>query len=173
LHSGYTGNPPRDEHVTGTAMSAILKEPALEFRPMQQDDLAEILDIERESYPFPWTLTIFGDCLHAGYSCWVCLRSGMIEGYGILSIAAGESHLLNLCVRPDSRSRGTGRKLLRHLVAVARRHDADVLFLEVRVSNQVARHVYLSEGFNELGTRRDYYPHDGGREDALIMALAL
>jgi ribosomal-protein-alanine N-acetyltransferase len=154
-------------------MSAILKEPALEFRPMRQEDLAEVIDIECRSYPFPWTQTIFSDCLHAGYSCWVCTRAGIIEGYGIISVAIGESHLLNLCVREESRSCGVGRKMLRHLISIARRHDADILFLEVRVSNLPARKLYENEGFNELGTRRAYYPLDEGREDALILARTL
>ncbi|MDX1698259.1 MAG: ribosomal protein S18-alanine N-acetyltransferase [Thiohalobacterales bacterium] len=154
-------------------MSAILKEPALEFRPMQVDDLAAVLEIERSSYPYPWTQTIFSDCLHAGYSCWVVGRGGIIEGYGVITVAAGESHLLNLCVRPESRGLGIGAKLLRHLVSIARRHDADVIFLEVRPSNEVARKLYQNEGFNELGRRRDYYPTESGREDALILARTL
>jgi len=154
-------------------MSAILKEPAIEFRPMRQEDLAEIIDIERQSYPFPWTQSIFSDCLHAGYSCWVCTGAGIIQGYGIITVAIGESHLLNLCVREESRSRGIGRKMLRHLISIARRHDADILFLEVRVSNLSARRLYEEEGFNELGTRRAYYPLEVGREDALILARTL
>lgn len=154
-------------------MSAILKESALDIRPMQEDDLPEVLEIERQSYPYPWTGSIFSDCLRAGYSCWVCGRNGVIEGYGVISVAAGESHLLNICVRPDSQQQGIGRKMLRHLIAIARRHDAEVLFLEVRLSNQFARSLYQDEGFNELGTRRDYYPTAGGREDALILARTL
>jgi ribosomal-protein-alanine N-acetyltransferase len=113
------------------------------------------------------------DCLHAGYSCWVCGRRGIIEGYGILSVAAGESHLLNICIRKESRKQGLGSKMLTHLTAIARRHDAEVLFLEVRVSNKGARRLYEFSGFNELGTRRDYYPTDNGREDALIFARTL
>jgi ribosomal-protein-alanine N-acetyltransferase len=154
-------------------MSAILKEPGLDLRPMCANDLPEILEIERSSYPFPWTQTIFGDCIQAGYSCWVATRRKVIEGYGILSVAAGESHLLNICVRPEARSQGVGRKMLRHLVTIARRHNADILFLEVRASNTVACKLYQQEGFNELGIRRDYYPHDKGREDALILARTL
>ena len=154
-------------------MSAILKEPALEIRPMQEADLSEVLEIEWQSYPYPWSRTIFSDCLHAGYSCWVAGRNGVIEGYGVISVAAGESHLLNLCVRPESQQQGIGRKLLRHLISIARRHDAEVLFLEVRLSNKFARSLYEDEGFNELGTRRDYYPTAGGREDALILARTL
>jgi len=154
-------------------MSAILKEPALDFRPMQEEDLSQIIEIERQSYPHPWTQMIFGDCLQAGYSCWVCGRRGIIEAYGILSIAAGESHLLNICVRPDARQQGIGRKMLRHLVSVAGRHDAEVIFLEVRPSNSAARDLYEDEGFNELGNRRDYYPDGDGREDAMIFARTL
>jgi ribosomal-protein-alanine N-acetyltransferase len=154
-------------------MSAILKEPALNFRPMLEGDLPEIIGIERHSYPHPWTQIIFGDCLHAGYSCWVCGRNGMIEAYGILSVAAGEAHLLNICVRDESRQQGVGRKMLRHLVAIARRHDTEVIFLEVRTSNLAARALYEDEGFNELGNRRDYYPAGNGREDALILARTL
>jgi ribosomal-protein-alanine N-acetyltransferase len=154
-------------------MSAVLKEPCLDFRPMRASDLPDVLEIERRSYPYPWTQSIFGDCLQAGYSCWVGTRMNLVECYGILSVAAGESHLLNICVRPEARSRGVGRKMLRHLIAMARRHDADILFLEVRVSNAAARALYEQEGFNELGTRRSYYPHDKGREDALILARTL
>ena len=154
-------------------MSAILKEPALEFRPMREEDLPEVVAIEQQSYPHPWTPVIFGDCLHAGYSCWVSSRNGMIEAYGIISMALGEAHLLNICVRKASRKQGVGRKMLRHLVAIARRHDTDVLFLEVRPSNVSARALYEDEGFNELGNRHDYYPAGDGREDALILARTL
>ena len=154
-------------------MSAVLNEPALDFRPMQSADITEIMEIERRSYPYPWTRLIFNDCLHAGYSCWVCERQGIIQGYGILSIAAGEAHLLNLCVRPESQRQGVGEKLLVHLTVLARRHDAEIIFLEVRVSNAAARSLYNKMGFNELGTRRDYYPAAGGREDGLILARVL
>ena len=154
-------------------MSAVLDEPALDFRPMQMADLTEVMEIERRSYPHPWTRLIFSDCLHAGYSCWVCERQGIIQGYGIISIAAGEAHLLNLCVRPESQRQGIGEKLLVHLFSLARRHDAEIMFLEVRESNAAARRLYDKAGFNELGTRKDYYPAGAGRENALILARVL
>jgi ribosomal-protein-alanine N-acetyltransferase len=154
-------------------MSAILKQPALHFRPMLAADLEEIMAIERLSYPYPWTRLIFNDCLRAGYCCWVCERQGVIEGYGVTSVAAGESHLLNLCVRPESLQQGIGRKLLLHLISLARRHNAEMMFLEVRPTNLAARALYESMGFNELGSRREYYPADHGREDALILARVL
>jgi ribosomal-protein-alanine N-acetyltransferase len=154
-------------------MSAVLDDPALDFRPMHREDIDEVLEIERRSYPYPWTRLIFNDCLHAGYSCWVCGRRGIIEGYGILSIASCESHLLNLCVRPESQQRGFGEKILLYLIDLARRHDAEIIFLEVRESNTAARRLYEKMAFNELGRRRDYYPADRGREDALILARVL
>ena len=154
-------------------MSAILKQPALHFRPMLAADLEEIIAIERRSYPYPWTRLIFNDCLRAGYCCWVCERQGVVEGYGVTSVAAGESHLLNLCVRPESQQQGIGRKLLLHLISLARRQNAEMMFLEVRPTNRAARALYESMGFNELGTRREYYPADHGREDALILARVL
>jgi ribosomal-protein-alanine N-acetyltransferase len=131
------------------------------------------MEIERRSYPHPWTRQIFNDCLRAGYCCWVCEQQGVIEGYGVTSIAAGESHLLNLCVRPESQQQGVGRKLLLHLISLARRQNAELMFLEVRPSNRAARALYESMGFNELGSRREYYPADKGREDALILARVL
>jgi len=154
-------------------MSAILKEPGLDFRPMQDADVSDIMEIERRSYPHPWTRLIFNDCLHAGYCCWVAERQGIIEGYGIISVAAGESHLLNLCVRPESQRQGIGLKILQHLISVARRHEAEIIFLEVRPSNKAACELYRRTGFNELGARKDYYPAGGGREDALILARVL
>jgi len=140
---------------------------------MQEADLEEIMVIERRCYRYPWTRLIFNDCLRAGYCCWVCERQGVVEGYGVTSVAAGESHLLNLCVRPESQQQGIGRKLLLHLISLARRHNAEMMFLEVRPTNRAARSLYESMGFNELGSRREYYPADLGREDALILARVL
>lgn len=154
-------------------MSAILKEPALNFRPMREEDFPSVLEIERRSYPFPWTRLIFSDCLRSGYSCWVCEREGVIEGYGIISVAAGEAHLLNLCVRPELKRRGVGKQVLGHLISLARHHEAEVIFLEVRQSNAAALELYRKMEFNELGFRKDYYPAAEGREDALILARVL
>jgi len=154
-------------------MSAVLKQPGLRFRPMREADLDEIIAIERRCYRYPWTRLIFSDCLRVGYCCWVCERLGAIDAYGVASVAAGESHLLNLCVRPESQQQGIGRKLLLHLISLARRQNAEMMFLEVRPTNLAARALYGNMGFNELGSRRDYYPADRGREDALILGRVL
>jgi ribosomal-protein-alanine N-acetyltransferase len=95
-------------------------------------------------------------------------------GYGISTIGAGESHVLNLCVSPNWQGRGYGRVILQKLIDEATRFKADSLFLEVRPSNPNAIKLYRSLGFNEIGMRKDYYPaSNNGREDALVMARVL
>ncbi|MBZ0071497.1 MAG: ribosomal protein S18-alanine N-acetyltransferase [Thiohalobacteraceae bacterium] len=154
-------------------MSAILRSADSKFRPMAEADLPEIMEIERRAYPYPWTIGILRDCLRVGYTCWLYERRGVIQAYGVMSIAAGEAHVLNLCVRPESQGSGFGRGMLTQLIALARRHGADTLLLEVRPSNPAALHLYQSLGFNEVGSRKNYYPAEQGREDALIFALSL
>ena len=154
-------------------MSALLKEPSLRMRPMEEDDMAAVLAVERVGYPHPWTEGNFRDCLRAGYCCWVLEQDGRMIGHGVLSVAVGEAHVLNVCVHPDWQGRGLGRRILDRLLRLAREHEADTAFLEVRASNTVAQHLYESAGFNEIGLRRGYYPANSGREDAVVYAKAL
>lgn len=143
------------------------------LRPMRREDLNAVLEIELRAYPFPWTRGIFNDCLRVDHPAWVLHESDKIVGYGVLSVAADEAHVLNVCVDPDLQSRGHGRRLLRALVQLARGRSAQRLFLEVRPSNRAAIALYHDEGFNEIGRRPRYYPAHDGREDALVMALEL
>jgi [ribosomal protein S18]-alanine N-acetyltransferase len=140
---------------------------------MRHEDLDEIMGVEVRAYPFPWTDGIFRDCMRVGYSCWVMIEAERLVGYAVMSMAAGECHVLNLCVRPECQGRGYGRYLLRGLLEHARRHKVETAFLEVRPSNAPAVHLYQSEGFNEVGLRKRYYPANRGREDALVLARAL
>jgi len=142
-------------------------------RRMQPADLDRVMAIERAAYEFPWTEGILRDCLRVGYSCWVLEERERILGYVILSVAAGEAHLLNLCIDPACRRQGYGRRLLEHALSVAGRLGAETLYLEVRVSNAAAIALYHAQGFNEIGVRPDYYPARNGREDALVMARVL
>lgn len=154
-------------------MSALPESAAGRFRPMTEADLPAIMAIELAAYPFPWTEGILRDCLRVGYNCWVYETAEGIQGYGVMSVAAGEAHILNLCVRPTEQGKGLGKRLLTYIISLARRHGADTLLLEVRPSNLAALGLYRSVGFNEVGTRKGYYPAEQGREDALILALAL
>jgi len=137
------------------------------------DDLDAVMEIESRAYDFPWTQGIFRDCLRVGYCCWCYEIDGLIQGYGVMSVAAGESHILNISVRPESQRQGIGSKLMKHFLQLARRHDADTVMLEVRPSNKLAIKLYEKLGFNEIGVRRNYYPAHQGREDALLLALSL
>ncbi|RNF84559.1 ribosomal protein S18-alanine N-acetyltransferase [Montanilutibacter psychrotolerans] len=147
--------------------------PGTVLRPMREDDIERVLAIEVRGYEFPWTAGIFRDCLRADHAAWVLLADEAIIGYGLLSVAAGEAHVLNLCIDPQSQGQGHGRRLLRALVQVARGRGAERVFLEVRPSNKSAIALYFDEGFNEIGRRPRYYPAKDGREDALVMAMEL
>ncbi len=158
-------------------MSAVTLEEATgaagTLRPMREADLDVVMEIERRSYPFPWSHGIFCDCLRADYPCWVLHDGDCVIGYGVLSVAAGEAHVLNVCVDPQRQGRGHGRRLLRSLLRLARGHGAQRVFLEVRPSNPQAIALYFDEGFNEIGRRPRYYPARDGREDAIVMAIEL
>ncbi|WP_407060997.1 ribosomal protein S18-alanine N-acetyltransferase [Agrilutibacter solisilvae] len=147
--------------------------PAMGLRPMREDDLVAVHAIEARAYEFPWSVGIFRDCLRADYPCWVMHDQGRIEGYFLMSIAAGEAHVLNVCVAPELQGQGHGRRLLQALVQIARGRGAARIFLEVRPSNIGAIGLYHREGFNEIGRRPRYYPARDGREDALVMAMEL
>ena len=142
-------------------------------RPLWTDDLEDIMKIEEASYPFPWTEGIFRDCIRAGYACYGLQLEQQLVGYSISNWAAGESHLLNLCIEPRWRCRGFGRMLLEHTVNKARSLDCHVMFLEVRPSNTDAAKLYRNLGFSEIGKRQAYYQSQGGREDAVVMRLDL
>ena len=143
------------------------------LRPMREADLVAVHSIEQRAYEFPWTLGIFRDCLRSDYPSWVLEQDERLLGYFLMSLAAGEAHVLNLCVAPDQQGRGLGRRLLKSVLALARGRGAERVFLEVRPSNRSAIHLYLSEGFNEIGRRPRYDPSRDGREDALVMAIEL
>ena len=143
------------------------------LRTMTYADLRQVMDVEEQAYSHPWTVGIFRDCIRVGYNCWVATADDTIIGYGIVMLAAGEAHVLNLCVSPSFQGRGIGRKLLQHLSRRAQMADIDMILLEVRRSNQIAIDLYHSEGFHELGVRKNYYPGDQGREDAIILARYL
>jgi [ribosomal protein S18]-alanine N-acetyltransferase len=153
-------------------MAAVVK-PVIQVRGMRTEDLATVSAMENASYDFPWSAGIFSDCVKAGHPCWVLCVDQDIAGYGILSMGAGEAHVLNLCIGPDFRGRGLGRHLLGRLLDIARWNGAERVFLEVRPSNPLARTLYESVGFNEIGRRPRYYPARDGREDAIVMALDL
>lgn len=153
-------------------MSAAVH-PRTQIRLMLPSDLKAVTQVERTAYQFPWSHGIFRDCLLAGYYSLVLEIGGAVAGYGIMSIAAGEAHILNVCVHPSYQHIGFGRRLLHALVFRAQESEAAKIFLEVRPSNQVALNLYRSFGFQQIGIRPGYYQADVGREDAIVLALTL
>lgn len=143
-----------------------------QFRPMTRHDLNAIVAIEQQIYDFPWSKNTFRDCLKiSSYSCLVHEQGEDIIAYGILSIAAGESHVMNVCVSSAVQRQGYGLKMMNRLIDIAAERHVETMLLEVRPSNEPALHLYRHMGFNEIGIRKDYYPATNGREDALILAL--
>ncbi len=145
------------------------------LRPMVEPDIVAIIEIENVAYPHPWDEKIMRDCLRAShYHGWVFEVDDVISGYMFLSVVAGEMHILNLCIHPDLQGQGWGRTVLQRSFELAiSEYQANMCFLEVRPSNVSALSLYQSEGFNEIGVRKNYYPTSQGREDALVMAKSI
>jgi ribosomal-protein-alanine N-acetyltransferase len=143
------------------------------IRPMRALDVSEVVAIERASYEFPWSDGIFRDCLRVGYICRVVSLGRHVMGYGVMSVGAGEAHILNLCVAEAYRCRGAGKKLLLCLLERAHAAGMTEAFLEVRPSNTTAIRLYQSLGFEQVGTRRAYYQAVNGREDAAVLKIGL
>jgi ribosomal-protein-alanine N-acetyltransferase len=153
-------------------MSAVLKrDPKL--APMREADLGEVLAIENAIYSHPWTRGNFADSLRAGYQCRTWRGGGELIGYFILLVAAGEAHLLNLSIASAQQRRGHGGLLLNEAMRLAREGGAQQLFLEVRPSNSGGKALYQRYGFRQVAVRPGYYPAHEGREDALVLTLAL
>ena len=143
------------------------------FRRMKKSDIDAVLQIENAAYEFPWERQTFSDCFRINYICWVAEKLGHIQAYGIASSGAGEAHVLNICVSPAAQGKGYGRAMMENLMRLARDKGAEMMFLEVRPSNEKAISLYLDLGFNEIGQRKAYYPASKGREDALVLARTL
>lgn len=153
-------------------MSAQPKAEPWSIVPMGIERLPEVLVVEHRAYEFPWTESIFKDCLKAGYSAWLLEDDeGTVIGYGMLSFAVDEAHVLNLCVDPLLQGRGWGRRMLDHLMKLARAASCVIVLLEVRKSNKAALKLYEGVGFQRLGVRKGYYPARQGREDALVLGF--
>lgn len=147
--------------------------PEAQLRAMRSSDVPAVLAIERQAYELPWTEGNFIDSLAAGYSALVLQAAdGAVLGYCLAMQGFGEVHLLNIAVDPACQSRGLARRMLAALAQLCRERKCPQLWLEVRVSNQRAREVYLQYGFREVGLRPAYYPVlQGAREDAVLMSL--
>ncbi len=143
------------------------------LRPMTASDLDAIMAIERVNFPFPWTEGNFKDSINSGYICLVMEQGKALMGYAVLMMVLDEAHLLNISVAQSHQGQGWGRYLLIQMMEIGREKGGLNMFLEVRPSNHSALGLYESMGFNEMGIRPGYYPAHNGREDAVLMGMAL
>jgi len=156
-----------------TAPDRLAATPQAHIRAMLESDVPAVILIERASYQFPWSEGIFRDCLRVGYVCRAVALEDELIAYGVMSVGAGEAHILNVCVDQSHRCCGIGRSLLEHLLRRAAAAGMSEAYLEVRPSNTAAIRLYQALGFEHIGMRRGYYQAVGGREDAAVLKLSL
>lgn len=140
---------------------------------MTPADLEAVADLTRRADPFGWTLRNFSDAHASGNTLTVLTVDGVTTGIAAVMHVLDESELLEIAVQPAMQGRGYGKALLAQAIALARRNGAVRMFLEVRESNARARKMYTSFGFEETGRRKNYYPTENGREDAILMTAQL
>lgn len=142
------------------------------LREITAGDIPRVMELERSAHSHPWRQSSFEDCLKGRQKCWLAESKGTLVGYVVVTHGGGDAELLNLSVAPSFQRKGIGQCLLSHAVNCVK-GKADMLFLEVRVSNRKAIELYAKEGFFEVGQRKNYYPTANGHEDALLMAMQL
>jgi len=145
----------------------------VDYSYLDFNHLDSVLEIERESNPYPWTARNFSDCIEKGYYSMVLEDNERLVGFAIMAISSEESHLLNIGVNKDFRRSGFGEKILKKMIIAAEVMGSKKIILEVRVSNKIAYRLYEKLGFHEIGERKKYYRLPEGREDAYVMSKTL
>lgn len=157
----------------------------LVWAEMTAADVASVMVIEQQAYPFPWTSGNFLDSLNAGYTMRLLKERGVLIGYLIWMQVVDEAHLLNIALSPARQGRGLGAWMMRQLLGQVASAGIDQMLLEVRPSNASAIRLYRKLGFKEIGVRKGYYPNNAldvghsprpagqsqgsPREDAIVM----
>ena len=154
-------------------MSAVFKAMEAGFEPMTEARLGEVVAIERRAYGHPWTRGNFSDSLRSGYQAQLLCAGDVVIGYFVAMLGVDEVHLLNITVDVPYQGQGWGRVMLDAITLWARAQDAHWVWLEVRTSNHRAQAVYAHYGYRRVGERKNYYPADRGREDAIVMSFKL
>ena len=145
----------------------------MDYSYLDFNHLDSVLEIERESNPYPWTARNFSDCIEKGYYSMVLEDKERLVGFAIMAISSEESHLLNIGVNKDFRGSGFGEQILKKMIIAAEVMGSKKIILEVRVSNKIAYRLYEKLGFHEVGERKKYYRLPEGREDAYVMSKTL
>ena len=142
----------------------------LSIEPMRRRHLGDILKIEEQVYPKPWTSGVFSseiDLARRGERFYIVAKEkNQLVGYAGLMYMVDEAHISNIAVDPQRRREGIGKYLLFQLIEQAIVRGAQALTLEVRASNTSAHALYRIFGFAPAGIRQRYYENT---EDALVM----
>lgn len=135
--------------------------------------LAEVLRIERECFPAPWTESMFRQEVEETWlsRSFVALLDQHVVGYIIAWFLRGEVHVLNVAVSVSHQRQGIGRRLMNHVIALGEESEHHMVTLEVRASNDPAKLLYVTMGFAPVGIRRRYYRDND--EDAIVMVRRL
>jgi len=145
----------------------------VEISAATMDDVPAVVAIEQQAFTDPWSANAFQDALVHPAVFFACARSGGrdIVGYVVAWFAADEGEIANLAVAPSGWGSGIGRRLLEAALHAATSRGAAAVYLEVRDSNDRARRLYQSSGFEEIGRRRRYYRRPV--EDAIVLRRML
>lgn len=149
-----------------------MEEKEICFEPLKQEDLGQIVEIEKESFSLPWTRGMFEQEINLSTSSFFVARippRQEIIGYAGFWQVLDELHLVDIAVKPVYRGRGVGQKLLRFVLYQGKQYGLKKATLEVRISNIAALQLYRKAGFLPVAIRRKYYADN--QEDALIMWL--
>jgi ribosomal-protein-alanine N-acetyltransferase len=147
--------------------------PLVDIRPVELDDIAGIVEIERAAFSDPWSARAFAESIEHPAVYFACARSdeGVVLGYVVAWFAADQGEIANLAVTPKGWGSGIGRSLLVNAIDEGARRGIGDVFLEVRDSNARARKLYETSGFEEIGRRRRYYSKPV--EDAIVLRRTL
>ncbi len=145
----------------------------MQFSEFKENDLSAIELIENEVHAYPWTRGNFLDSLKSSHTCLMMKVNDEIIGFSVIMFVLDECHLLNISIKKSMQKQGYGSHLLNEVIRRANLAYSKTIYLEVRVSNQAAIHLYDKHGFNEMSIRKDYYRAKEGREDAVLMGLVI
>jgi ribosomal-protein-alanine N-acetyltransferase len=139
----------------------------------EEENLAEVIKIENRCHLTPWTKKNFIDSYGAKNLFKVLKNENDIIGYYIALFTLDECELLNITITSKLQKKGFGELMLMDLFSECRKANIVNIFLEVRKSNLLAIRLYKKSGFNEIGIRNNYYQNKDGKEDAILMGMAI
>ena len=146
--------------------------PTLSIEPYHHSDLDDMMEIENQSFPAPWTRSSYEQlAVHDDVDIWIARLGRELVGYMLMQHSGEDMELHTFAVKPEHRRCGIGSKLLEHMDGEARRKGVLRIDLKVRPSNHEARALYEKFGFKVIGTWHAYYHED--KEDALVMRMEL